>query len=383
MQTADVVVVGGGVIGSSSAYRLARAGVKVIHVERARPAVGASGASAGGVRQQARDPRELALALFSIGLWTTLEAELEADVEYRRGGHITLVEDAEDVPLLEARVAAQRAGGLDIWLAEPPELGELVPGISLNVLAGSYCPTDGHANPTLTTRAFAQAAWRAGARSWQHTRLTGVQISGGRISGVSTSRGPIACEWLVDAAGGWADRVAAFAGVRVPIQPRGLQMIETDSRPPMLTPVLGSMRRMLSLKQVPSGRFLIGGGWPGRIDPDRFRATVLPESYAASPFEAFGVLPALAGIGLARSWAGFEAFTPDELPIIQAFESPRGLIVAAGFSGHGFALSPGVGVVVERLVTGGTLPVRIEQFGVERFSQPASDARPTIAAKAG
>jgi sarcosine oxidase subunit beta len=383
MQTADVVVVGGGVVGSSSAYRLALAGLNVIHVERARPAVGASGASAGGVRQQARDPRELELALFSIGLWTTLESELEADVEYRRDGHITLVEDVEDVPRLEARVTAERVAGLDIWVAGPAELRELVPGISTNVLAGSYCPTDGHANPTLTTMAFAQAARRAGARSWQQTRVTGVQVTSGRITGVTTSRGPIACEWLVNAAGGWADRVAAFAGVQLPIQPRGLQMIETVACAPMLKPVLGSMRRMLSLKQVPSGRFLIGGGWPGRIDVERFQASVLADSLAASPAEAIAVLPALAEVDRARNWAGFEAFTPDEVPIIQSFDSPRGLIVAAGFSGHGFALSPGVGVVVERLVTGGTLPVPVVQFGVERFARSDAHQAPAIAAKAG
>lgn len=384
MQSADVVVVGAGVIGSSCAYRLARAGLRVIHVERARPAVGASGTSAGGVRQQARDLRELPLAMFSIGLWANLEAELEADVEYRRDGHITLVEHEQDLPLLSARVARERELGLDITVVSGPELRELVPGLTPNALAGSYCPTDGHANPTLTTRAFAAAARRAGARLWQHTRLTGVEVRGGRVAGVRTSRGPIACDWLVDAAGAWADRVGALAGLDLPITARALQMIRTEALPPMLKPVLASMRRRLSLKQVPDGTFLIGGGWPGRVDLERFRAITIPASVTGSPKDAIAVLPRLAEARMVSWWAGLEACTPDDLPIIDAPSSPLGLVIAAGFSGHGFALAPGVGVVVERLVTGADPPVDLAAFRADRFT-PGPGRRPAdeLAATSG
>lgn len=368
MRTVDVVVVGGGVIGSSCAYRLARAGLTVVQVERARLAVGASGASAGGVRQQARDPRELPLARFSVGLWAKLETELEADIEYRRAGHITLVEREEDLPLLTARVARERALGLEITVVSGPELRELVPGLTPAAMAGSYCSTDGHANPTLTTRAFAAAARRAGARIWQQTRLLGVEVRGGRIVGVRTSRGPIACDWLVNAAGAWAGRVAALAGLELPTSAKALQMVRTEPLPPLLKPVLAAMGRRLSLKQVPNGTFLIGGGWPGRLHLERFRATTIPANVVDNAREAFAVLPPLASARLQSWWAGVEAYTPDELPIIDAPGSPAGLVIAAGFSGHGFALAPGVGVVVERLIAGAAPPVDLAAFRADRFT---------------
>lgn len=373
MQSAAVVVVGGGVIGSSCAYRLARAGLKVIQVERSRPAAGASGASAGGVRQQARDPRELPLAVYSIGLWTDLEAELESDIEYLRSGHITLIEREEELSSLQLRVEQERQLGLEIRVVSNQELRELVPALSPTVVAGSFCPTDGHANPTLTTQAFASAAQRAGAKLWRRTRLTGIKVRGGRIAGVQTSRGTVACDWVVNTAGAWAGRVAAMVGVELPISARALQMIQTEPMPPLLTPVLGSMRRALSLKQIPNGTFLIGGGWPGRPHLDRFRATTLRTSLEASPRDAIAVLPALAGARLQCWWAGLEAFTPDDLPVIDGESGPEGLVTAAGFSGHGFALAPAVGAAVERLITGAPAPVDLSPFRSNRFAASLSD----------
>ncbi len=158
METVDVVVIGGGIIGGACAYYLAKAGLRVTLLEKSEIASGASGGSAGGVRQQNRDPAELPLAMAANPMWKTLEQELEADLEYRRGGHITLVEREEQVPVLQASVERQRARGLDLRMVRGRELRELVPAAGSQILAGSYSPTDGFANPMLVTKAFPAAA---------------------------------------------------------------------------------------------------------------------------------------------------------------------------------------------------------------------------------
>ncbi|MGA2991654.1 MAG: FAD-dependent oxidoreductase, partial [Candidatus Korobacteraceae bacterium] len=160
METADVVVIGGGVIGGACAYNLARAGLSVTLLEKNEIASAASGGSAGGVRQQNRAVPELPLAMAANPIWKTLEQELDADLEYRRVGHLNLAEREDQLPALEASVKRQQAKGLDIQMVCGRELRDLVPAAAPGMIAGSYTPGDGFANPILVTRAFAAAARR-------------------------------------------------------------------------------------------------------------------------------------------------------------------------------------------------------------------------------
>ncbi|HSB77429.1 MAG TPA: FAD-dependent oxidoreductase, partial [Candidatus Methylomirabilis sp.] len=258
MQTADVIVIGGGVIGGACAHNLARAGVKVTLLEKSEIASGASGGSAGGVRQQNRDPAELPLAMAANPIWKTLEQELEADLDYRRGGHLTLVENEEQVAVLEASVERQRGRGLDLRLVQGRELRDLVPAAGPQIIAGSYSPGDGFANPMLVTKAFPAAARRLGARIQTRTEVTAIRREGNRVVGVDSSHGPIACRWVINAAGVWSPALSAALGVDLPIRPVALQMMVTERAPQMLTPVLGCLGRGLSLKQMPQGQFVIG-----------------------------------------------------------------------------------------------------------------------------
>ncbi|MGN6485984.1 MAG: NAD(P)/FAD-dependent oxidoreductase, partial [Thermomicrobiales bacterium] len=218
-----ILIVGGGVIGTSIAWHLARRGADVTVLEQRGIASAASGASAGGVRQQGRDLRELPLAIASIARWKDLESELGADIHYRRDGHIQVTEREDDVPRMREAIARQRAVGLDIQLVEGDDLRALVPGITPNALAGTYTATDGHANPILTTHAFATAAVRHGATIILDTRVTGIARSGDQITGVETSNGPFACDWLVLAAGAWSAGLARALDVDLPVTPIGLQ----------------------------------------------------------------------------------------------------------------------------------------------------------------
>lgn len=368
METAHVIVIGGGVIGGACAYNLARAGVSVALLEKHEIAAGASGGSAGGVRQQNRDPAELPLAMAANPIWKTLEQELETDLEYRRWGHLNLAEHEGQLPALEASVARQRARGLDIRMVYGSELRELVPAAGPQIMAGSYSPGDGFANPMLVTRAFAAAARRRGARIYTRTEVKAIRREGSRVVGVESSRGPIASRWVINAAGAWSPALSTAVGIDLPVRPKAHQMMVTEKAPSMLRPVLTCIGRGLSLKQMPQGQFVIGGGWPGIVDMAADRGWPKIGSPHGSACQVTAVLPATAGLLLVRVWNSLEAHTPDVLPILGAVDGLEGYLLATGFSGHGFALAPSVGALLTELITVGKSSLPLDELNHRRFA---------------
>lgn len=372
----EVLVVGGGVIGSSIAYHLARSGVRTTLVEKNDIACAASGASAGGVRQQGRDPRELPLSMRATVRWATLEEELEADIHYRRGGHLTLAETVTERDALAVSVERQRADGLDLVLVEGDDLRELAPAVAPHVIAGSYSREDGHANPGLTTKAFAAAAARHGADVRTGVSVLSLEVSGGRVTGVRTDQGSITADVTILASGAWSKTLVAGIGIDLPIAPMGLQMLLTEATTHCLDQVLGSLGRRLSFKQLPNGQFLIGGGWPGDWSLDESMGHVLPASVWGSTLAATALVPAAREVGLADAWVGIEARAADDVPILGPVAGFDGLVVAAGFSGHGFQLSPAVGQVIAELIVEGAPSIPLDALHLARFdttTPPQSD----------
>ena len=369
----DVLIVGGGVIGSSIAYHLARQGRQVLVVERSpvAEAPAASWASAGGVRRQGRHPAEAKLASEAIGRWQTLEQELEADLHYRRGGNLLLAENDEEAERLAAFVQQQQEMGFtDVRLVSRREALSLVPGLNDHVVAGSYSPSDGQADPALTTRAFAAAAQRHGATYWTETAALALLTHNERVTGAQTERGEVDAAHVVLAAGAWSDDLAASIDLHLPIRTRALQMLRsTPARPASLQPVLSALGRMLSLKQLGDGAFLLGGGWPGDLTADRRSYTMRPESVQGNWATACELLPILGGQGIERAWCGLEAQSFDDIPFIGGIPEMNGFTIATGFSGHGFAIAPAVGRSVADHVNGqptpeldGLSPRRIASF---------------------
>jgi sarcosine oxidase subunit beta len=376
---ADVVVIGGGVEGCSIAYQLAKRGLDVVLLEARELASAASGASAGGVRQQGRDPRELPIAMRAIAMWPGLSDELGADIDYHQKGHLTLVEFETDLPALEKRVREQRESGLGIEMLYGDELRDVAPGVSEQVIAGAFCPTDGHANPIWTTKAFGAAAGREGATVLERTPATGILTDSGRVVGVETPDGAIATSWVVNAAGAWSPEICKLAGFEVPIHTRAPQMLLTTELPMDLYPVVGCVSKLLSLKQLMNGRYLIGGGWPASVyqDIDAPLARNRHDSITGSASHSSAIWPALLKTKVLRVWAGLEAETDDVVPILGPVDHIEGFIMASGFSGHGFALSPYIGVLIADLIATGETAIPLDALMLDRFDKPG--AEPQIA----
>jgi sarcosine oxidase subunit beta len=376
----EIVVVGGGVTGASIAWHLARSGARVTLVEERGIAAAASGASAGGVRQQGRDPREMPLAIAAIARWTELERELDADLHYYREGHLVVYEREVDLLVARTRLAEQRALGLEIELVEGADLRELCPGLAPHIVAGTYTPSDGHADPVATTRAFAHAARREGAELRLGVRVTGLQRVGDRITGVETSDGVIDAEHVVLAAGAWTRDLAGLLGVDLPIEPAGLQMILGRPMSKQLRQVVQAHDQPLSLKQLRDGNYLIGGGWPGDIDMKTAVGATRSESIDGSLRTAAAIFPAIAEMEIERSWVGIEGIALDAIPVIDRLPGYDGCTVAAGFSGHGFALSPISGQLVAEWVLDGSPSLSLDAFSAGRFASLDTTVLPTPSA---
>ncbi len=361
----EVAIVGGGIVGAACAWFLAGRGARPLLLEAGRAGRAASGVNAGGVRQQGRLLPEMPLALESVRLWAELEQRLEAPLEYERCGDLRVAETPEDVDRLRQAVVAEERAGLRFEWLEGAALGRVVPGIAPQVLAGSFCPTGGQANPLRVAATFARRARQLGAEIWENCPVTAVARNGRGLV-LETARGRIRADRLVLAAGPWTPGLAAPLGVRLPIGPVALQMLVTGPLPRVLGPVLLGVSRRLSLKQAPSGVMVIGGGRLGHGDLARRVAAPAGEAICLGARDAAVVLPVLARAEAVRAWAGLEGRTPDELPIIDRLPGTE-VYVAAGFSGHGFALGPVVGRLLSEWLLDGRPSLDLAAFRVGRF----------------
>jgi sarcosine oxidase subunit beta len=365
----DVIVIGGGFHGTSSAFHLARRGVKVALLEAEYCARHASGVNAGGVRTLNRHPAEVPLARASLRLWHGLRELVGEDGTFVPSGQLQVAESPEQLQQLRARVAELNARGYTHEvLVDAQQVREIAPRLSHHVVGGVWVHDDGHAVPYRAVTAFRLAAQRLGATFHEATPAKAIEHAGGRWR-VTTPRGVFSAPWLVNAAGAWSGEFAAQVGDDVPLRPAGLMLMITQRVPHFIDPVLGAAGRPLSFKQFANGTVLIGGGLTCEADVVRRHGEVDFLKLSSSARTVIDLFPHLAGINVVRAWAGVEAFMPDDLPVVGYSRHAPQLVHAFGFCGHGFELGPIGGQIVSELVLDGHSTLPIAPFAADRFAR--------------
>jgi sarcosine oxidase subunit beta len=353
---ADVVIVGGGISGVAAAYELALMQVDVTLVERFDLAAMASGWTLAGVRQSGRHPAELPLAKEAVSAWKNLDQELDATVEYVQKGNLRLAYNEQEASRLAVMVEEQTALGLDIqMLSENRAVRDIAPMVSEFVLAASFCPTDGHANPNLTVKALAEAAIRAGATLRMGECVREVITEKNKIRGVRTDQSTISAATVVLAAGMHTQNLLKPLGLSLPITPQVVTVVRSKPTKPLLSQVLGTATANFAGRQEASGRFRVTGGihtWRGTLEIENNMPSIKPflEDISAVIQRATQAIPVFGTLAIEDMWAGLIDMTPDGLPVIEASPEIDGLVIAAGFSGHGFALGPVIGQIIRDLV---------------------------------
>ncbi|HEY8324028.1 MAG TPA: FAD-binding oxidoreductase [Ktedonobacterales bacterium] len=374
----DYVVIGAGVYGCAAAWELARRGARVLMLEARAVAAGASGGlGKRGVRACGRDPRELPLMRLAYDLWPGLAGAIGAPTGYERTGLLHLFEREPDGldggwASAPARAWAQRQRGIVTEVLDRDAVHALEPDVCDAVTGALFCPDDGIADHTATTRGLAAAAARLGAEIREGTAVASLERVGDRVTAVVTAAGEHiavgeAALLLTNAhAPGF---VHEQLGVTLPvwsILPQVLLMEPLN--PPPVGRLIGHERRTLAMKPVPGGQVMISGGWHGRWDAQAGQGAVIPEQVAGNLAEAAAVYPSLAGVRLAESDASRpESVCVDDIPIIGRLPGAANLLVGTGWSGHGFAIAPAVAKLLADWVTGSDRPELLRPFAYDRF----------------
>src|SRR4029079_13097715 len=373
---AEVVIIGGGVMGASAAFHLAEAGVTdVVLLEAGELSCGSTSKSAGGVRLQFSDEINIALALRSMDAFERFGERPGADIGLRQVGYLFLLTDPSDVAVFEKNTALQNSMGVDSCMLTAAEAGKLSPLANVDdVLAASFCGRDGHATPDAVVLGYATAARAMGGDIVTHCPVTGIDVDGGTITGVRTDRGVIGTSTVICVAGAWSPAIAAMVGVDLPVRPLARPIWYTEpmpNRPEQVPMTIDFTTRVLFYPERPRALLRMA-------DPDQqpgFDSPMRPDWLEVVGDVVAHRAPALLEVGIAGGWHGYYETTPGHKPLIGEAGDVSRTIYATGFSGHGSLLGPAVGEVLRDLVMGHTPAVDVSRFDVERF---AGETRPEL-----
>jgi glycine/D-amino acid oxidase-like deaminating enzyme/bacterioferritin-associated ferredoxin len=374
---ADVLVIGGGILGSSCALALARAGVDVLVAERDEPNLQASGANAGslhvqllsfdfGAKAQAGGgpaAQTLVLGPAAVDLWRRIEADSDLDLEVRTTGGLMVAETPRDMEFLAAKVALERSYGVDCTLIGRDDLRSLAPALSERLVGAAYCPQEGKINPATATYAVVRLAKKLGARFHSGTEIVAIERRPGGFS-VRTNAGQITCRRIINAAGPWSPRIGRMLGVDVPVKGAPLQIVVTTPGPKIITQLVAHADRHLTLKQADTGGFIIGGGWTAAAEPMTGLPRALRGSIEGNLWIARRVVPALDGYNILRGWAAMNV-NLDGAPLVGEVPGEPGFFNAV--TSNGYTLGPIVGQLTADLVTGRRPDFDVKPFRIERF----------------
>jgi sarcosine oxidase, subunit beta len=358
--SAEVVIVGGGAVGTSTAWHLTQLGITdVVLLERAELGSGSSSKSAGGVRAQFADDLNIRIALRSLAEFEAFDERFGVDIGFVRPGYLFLLDSAPDVARFRDALALQARLGVQSRELSLDEALEIVPGLEPDgLLAATFCPTDGYLTPEAVVGGWASAARKAGVRIRQGEPVTGISIEDGRIAAVETHQARIATNTLVCAAGVWSREVAALAGIDLPVhgEPRAMHY----------TPESGGLPGPLPLTTDFGSGFYFHSEGTGLVFGGRERSLEDVAEHAARR------LPVLTELPVQSSWWGYYEMSPDHNAIVGELADPTRFLYATGFSGHGFQQAPAVGEHLAELVAGVELSLDLSPFALERFDRGAA-----------
>jgi sarcosine oxidase subunit beta len=369
---ADVIIVGGGLMGTSAAFFLRKRGRSVVLLERGLVGQQASGTNFGNVRRQGRYLAQLPLANRARAIWNKLPELIGEDCEFVPSGHLRVCFTPEQATRLETYARDARDYGLDLEILSANAVRSRFPYIGRETILGSYSPLDGHANPRLTAPAFGRAARREGARVEENAEVLAIDKVGEDFQVETRDRGDFRAPVVLVTAGAWAGAMSARFGEPVPLVARGPQMGVTEPVPYRIQPTLGLSSPLVEetvyLRQVTRGNIVFGGGTRGPVNLETIRAYVDPNNTINQMPQLQRVVPGLAALRIIRVWSGIESYLPDDLPIIGPSEKVSGLYYAFGFCGAGFQIGPAVGDVMAELIDTGSTTTPIEAFRISRFA---------------
>ena len=377
VERVDTLVIGGGITGCCLAYWLAQEGIETLVVERDGVGSQASSANAGSLHIQlqaseigAGDPAEvsraadvLPLGPAALELWREIERTTKQDFELDIGGGLMLAESESEIGILKSKVELEKSRAIEVELIGADELHRLEPCIGEGAIAAVWCPREGRINPLLATHFVAAAAGKRGARFRSGAGVTAISREGAGWR-VVTGSGDVLCGNIVNAAGPWVAEIAKLAGFAVPVRGEPLQVIATEPAAPTLTRLVSHAARHLSLKQVRSGAFVIGGGWTACVDERRKLTSALRPSIAGNLWVASRAVPALGELHVVRAWGGIN-ISLDHAPILGEVPGLPGFYNCVG--SKGFTLAPVLARLTAEMIAGRSTSLAVEPYSIRRF----------------
>ncbi|EKT84711.1 sarcosine oxidase subunit beta [Rhodococcus opacus M213] len=379
-EQASVVVIGGGVIGASIAFHLAESGVSdVVLLEKDELACGSTCKAAGGVRASFSNEANIAIGLRGLDVYSRFAQEYHQEIDFSRDGYLYLLSDQANVDIFTESVALQNCHGVPSRMVTPEEAQKISPLISTDgLLAASWSPQDGKATPESVVMGYAAAARRHGARIVRHCAVTDIESTGGTITAVVTEHGRIKTDTVVCAAGAWSAGIGNMLGVNVPVVPvrRQIAFTEPLSELPESSPSL-TIDFPSNFYFHPEGKGLLLG-WSDPNEREGFNLKFELEDWLMGLGAiAETRVPAVLDYGISTGWAGLYEVTPDRNQIIDRSTEVEGLLIATGYSGHGFLMGPATGEIVRDLYHGKEPGYDISSFALDRFAQAGIGAGET------
>ena len=367
--TADAVIIGGGIIGASTAYYLAKNGMKnIVLLEKDTICAGSTGRCGAGIRAQWGTEMNCRLGIAALDIFEQLEDELGMDVGLNQGGYLLVAYTPEEVETLRKGMILQNSLGIESRMISLAEARNICPGLAAeDALAFFFHARDGHADPFLTTFAYMEAAKRLGVTCFRHTACTGVLVEDNTVRGVLTDKGQILAPLVINCAGAYAQFIAKMAGIDLPNWGERHEIMITEPVAPGVCPcMLMSFSGNYYIQQRPHGSIICGMSPEGH--PEDYERKTTWQFIEAMSTILVKLLPITKGIRIARQWSGMYDMTPDAQPIIGETDV-KNFYHSTGYSGHGFMLGPVAGKILSQHLTGQTPEIDFSMLDYRRFAR--------------